>query len=225
MTHDMCRVSTLDPAFVLILVGAIAFVMGFAGCVGALRENTYLLLFYAAFLGILLFAELGIGILGFVYKDWVKDQVSDGLERYIILYRDDPDLQNLIDWVQGSWLHCCGIQTPDDWDKNQYFNCTSISIGSREACGVPFSCCKPKQIWEITNYMCGYDARRSDKKDDWDTVIYITGCLQAGEEWFMQNLMFVAGIAVGIAVLQIMGICFAQNLRADIFAQKAKWRH
>jgi len=25
--------------------------------------------------------------------------------------------------------------------------------------------------------------------------------------------------------LQILGICFAQNLRADIFAQKSKWSH
>lgn len=35
----------------------------------------------------------------------VKEQVSQGLESYIILYREDPDLQNLIDWVQGNWVN------------------------------------------------------------------------------------------------------------------------
>lgn len=79
----------------------------------------------------------------------------------------------------------------------------------------------------------------------------------AGEEWLEKNLLVVAGVAVGIAFLQvcyytnyslcyilehekylhffhfknikimfmfqILGICFAQNLRADIFAQMAKW--
>ena len=34
-----------DPALVFVLVGAFMFCIGFAGCVGSLRENTCLLLF------------------------------------------------------------------------------------------------------------------------------------------------------------------------------------
>lgn len=34
------------------------------------------------------------------------------------------------------------------------------------------------------------------------------------------------GIAlVVVAVLEILGICFAQNLRSDVFAQKARWQY
>ncbi|KAK6028687.1 tetraspanin family protein [Ostertagia ostertagi] len=65
----------------------------------------------------------------------------------VVGYRDDPDLQVLIDTMQESW-HCCGINGADDWDRNTYF-----SIAARE----------------------------------------------------------------------ILGICFAQNLKSDIFAQRAKW--
>ncbi|EGI57873.1 Tetraspanin-17 [Acromyrmex echinatior] len=54
-------------------------------------------------------------------------------------------------------------------------------------------------------------------------VIYEKGCIQAGEEWIERNLLAIASGAVGTAFTQILGICFAQNLRADIFAQKAKW--
>merc|ERR1711935_162124 len=54
-------------------------------------------------------------------------------------------------------------------------------------------------------------------------VIYDRGCLRSGEEWVERNLVPVAAVAVALAVLQILGICFAQNLRADIFAQMAKW--
>ena len=62
----------LDPAFIFILAGAITFIIGFTGCVGALRENTALLAAYAIFLAILLLLEMTAGILGFIFKDWVS---------------------------------------------------------------------------------------------------------------------------------------------------------
>ncbi|KAK8726882.1 hypothetical protein OTU49_010113 [Cherax quadricarinatus] len=170
----------LDPAFVLIVTGLITFTIGFTGCVGALRENTCLLACYAIFLAILLLLEMTAGILGFIFKDWIKSQATNGFQAFIVHYRDDPDQQNLIDWIQEKW-----------------------------------------EI--IKNKQCGYDVRKQDYHGDRSLVIYDRGCLRAGEEWIESNLVPVAGVAVGVAVLQILGICFAQNLRADIYAQKAKW--
>lgn len=213
----------LDPAFILIVAGAVTFIIGFTGCVGALRENTVLLSAYAIFLAILLLLEMTAGILGFIFKDWIKQQATGGFQAFIVHYRDDPDQQNLIDWIQEGWLQCCGIEGPKDWDRNIYFNCSSAEVGSREACGVPFSCCKPQPNEIIKNKQCGYDVRKPDYPGDRSMVVYERGCLRAGEEWVEYNLIPVAGATVGIAILQILGICFAQNLRADIFAQKSKW--
>ena len=106
---------TLDPAFIFIWAGAITFVIGFTGCVGALRENTALLAAYAIFLAVLLLLEMTAGILGFIFKDWIKDQATNGFQAFIVHYRDDPDQQNLIDWIQEGWLQCCGIEGPADW--------------------------------------------------------------------------------------------------------------
>lgn len=54
----------------------------------------------------------------------------------ITLYRDDPDLQNFIDFVQQEF-NCCGLSNSGflDWSKNEYFNCSSPSV---ERCGVPY---------------------------------------------------------------------------------------
>ncbi|XP_011176310.1 tetraspanin-5 isoform X1 [Solenopsis invicta] len=213
----------LDPAFILILVGTVTFIIGFTGCVGALRENTCLLAAYAIFLALLLLMEMTAGVLGFIFKDWIKSQATGGFQAFIIHYREDPDQQNLIDWIQEDWLQCCGIEGPKDWDRNNYFNCSSSDIGSREACGVPFSCCKRKPNEIIKNKQCGYDVRKPSYNFEVAKVIYEKGCIQAGEEWIERNLLAIASGAVGTAFTEILGICFAQNLRADIFAQKAKW--
>ncbi|KAH8381174.1 tetraspanin-17 isoform X6 [Drosophila serrata] len=252
----------LDPAFVLIMLGGVAFLLGFLGSVGALRENTCLLAAYAIFLSVLLIAEIGFCALAFVLKDkgWIKDQATEGLKAFIRHYREDADQQNLIDWIQEDWLQCCGIDGPKDWDSNNYFNCSSIAIGSREACGVPFSCCRRRPQEVIKNKQCGYDVRKEgypvDRNihergclragEDWleahlisvavcsvsllvlqgmelSRIIYEKGCVQAGEEWMEHNLIIISTAVIIVMFFQILGICFAQNLRADIYNQKSKW--
>lgn len=42
-----------DPAFLFLVVGSFVFVIGFCGCVGALRENTNLLLGVSLLLAVL----------------------------------------------------------------------------------------------------------------------------------------------------------------------------
>ncbi|CAH1099683.1 unnamed protein product [Psylliodes chrysocephalus] len=213
----------LDPAFVLICIGTVTFVIGFTGCVGALRENTCLLATYALFLSVLLLFEMTAGILGFIFKDWIKSQATIGFQTFIIHYREDPDQQNLIDWIQEDWLQCCGIEGPKDWDRNNYFNCSSRDVGSREACGVPFSCCKRKPNEIIKNKQCGYDVRKPGFSFDVSKIINEQGCLEAIEDWTEKNMISIASCIFVVLFCHILGICFAQNLRADIFAQKAKW--
>ncbi|BFZ17784.1 hypothetical protein BsWGS_20823 [Bradybaena similaris] len=210
----------LDPALLFIVVGTSMFFMSFTGCVGALRENTCLLMFFMISLGIIFITELLTGILGFVYKDWVKDSIHSQVKNMIVNYRDDLDLKNLVDWVQQDWLSCCGVQGYRDWESNIYFNCTSPGV---EACGVPYSCCKPDSQEELRNRHCGFEMMKVEHDLDRGIKIHTTGCIPAGERWLESNLILVAGIAVALALLQIFGICFAQNLRRDIQAQRAKW--
>ncbi|MXQ81640.1 hypothetical protein E5288_WYG011936 [Bos mutus] len=188
-----------DPVWLFLVVGGVMFILGFAGCIGALRENTFLLKFLTA------------GVLAFVFKDWIKDQLYFFINNNIRAYRDDIDLQNLIDFTQEYW-QCCGAFGADDWNLNIYFNCTD-SNASRERCGVPFSCCTKDPAEDVINTQCGYDARQKPEVDQ-QIVIYTKGCVPQFEKWLQDNLTIVAGIFIGIALLQIFGICLAQNLVA-----------
>lgn len=62
--------------------------------------NSVLLLQFSVFLGIIFFLELTTGVLAFVFKDWIKDQLNLFINNNIRAYRDDIDLQNLIDFTQ-----------------------------------------------------------------------------------------------------------------------------
>uniref|UniRef100_A0A669DQB3 Tetraspanin n=1 Tax=Oreochromis niloticus TaxID=8128 RepID=A0A669DQB3_ORENI len=199
----------LDPVWLFMVVGAVMFILGFAGCIGALRENTFLLKFFSVFLGIIFFLELTTGVLAFVFKDWIKDQLNLFINNNIRAYRDDIDLQNLIDFTQEYW-ECCGAFGADDWNLNIYFNCTDGNP-SREKCGVPFSCCTKDPA-------CGQLTPPAHEQKD---HINVKGCVPQFEKWLQDNLTLVAGIFIGVALLQIFGICLAQNLVSDIEAVRA----
>lgn len=216
--------SVFDPVLLLLVAGCIIFVIGFFGCVGALRENTVMLILYMIFLVIVFLLLVAAAILAFACKDWLKDAIlKSSVQDIIPKYRDDPDLQNLIDWVQRDWLKCCGMSNMDDWNLNIYFNCSSPGA---EACGVPFSCCVPDPTASIQNMQCGYKARvQSEGAPLPPSVIYPKGCIDKGDDWFKHYIIPIAGSVVAVAVIQILGICFAWNLYFDIKAQRAKWEY
>ncbi|KAH7725470.1 tetraspanin family protein [Aphelenchoides avenae] len=191
----------LDPAWMLIIIGAVTFAIGFSGCVGALRENTCFLAMYSSLLGLLLLAEAVIVVLAFVSKDWIETELRTRLD-------------DMTDW------HCCGINKPDDWDMNIYFNSSAKALKSEEAGGVPFSCCV--NSLELQNYACGHRVRIAHPQH-MAGFIYTEGCLPKLQLWLNNNFVYVGTTVFVVAVIQFLGICFAQDLRSDIFAQRAKW--
>ncbi|XP_062926871.1 tetraspanin-14-like [Mobula hypostoma] len=222
--QSITELNGFDPVWVILVVGFLTFILGFAGCIGALRENICLLKFFSLIIGAIFTLELVAGILAFVFQDWVKEQVQNFVRDNIGVYRDDIDLQNLIDAVQ-KYMQCCGAGGPNDWDNNPYFNCSQENT-SRERCGVPFSCCMPDPAQNVVNTQCGYDIRSKNKnKAEYDQTIYTKGCVQAFEDWLPRNIYFVAGSLLVIASLQMFSIYLARSLISEIKAIKAGWRY
>ena len=142
---------------------------------------------------------MSIGVLVYMYKERVHSEVQKNLTKMISAYRDDEDLQDLIDWIQRDWLKCCGVTTPDDWNDNVYFGCESRDKWI-EACGVPPSCCLSPYS---DNRQCGFGVRNKTAYSSLTYKIYQDGCLKKGEEWLRYHILPVSIVIVCLSVLQV----------------------
>lgn len=200
---------TVDPALILMVVGILMFFITFCGCVGSLRENICLLQTFCIFLTIIFLLQLVAGVLGFVFSDKARGKVTDMFDNAIRHYRDDIDLQNLIDYGQKQF-NCCGGISFMDWSKNMYFNC-SDNNPSRERCSVPFSCCLHAKEETIINTMCGHGMQALQYLEA-SAFINTNGCIDILVNWIHSNLFLLGGIALGLAIPQLVGILLSQVL-------------
>lgn len=204
-----------DPAVIFVAFGGFMFIITFTGCLGALRENTYLLCFYAGIIAALLILETVCGIIGFVNSTKVEETVDEKLQNAIVLYRD-PTKQGLhfvIDTAQSE-LGCCGSRDYTDWEANIYFNCSAPSVSS---CGVPFSCCKTEEIRE--NRQCGYGVDKLSVAER-EQRISTQGCLTKSVAFLKDNLALIGGLSFAIIVLQVLSVCMAILFRSQILQIK-----
>lgn len=218
--------------FLLMIIGGVVFLISFAGCIGALRENMCLLRFYSLCLLIFFLAEMTLLALSFIYPNKLTEFLETELsEKLIQRYRDDLDFQNLIDLVQQDF-ECCGISSEgyQDWSKNEYFNCTKNKEDnpSVERCGVPYSCCHAQPEGTLVNLMCGFEVQSPPGvplKDTADVLekINIRGCIPTIQTLIENNLYTVGGIAIAIALSQLLVIWLSRTLEGQIESQKALW--
>ena len=92
---------------------------------------------------LLFIIEVILSSVAFIFPSAISHFVKDRLSKDLItLYREDSNLQNLIDIVQMEFK-CCGVSDHGfkDWSMNIYFNCSATNP-SNERCAVPFSCCR-----------------------------------------------------------------------------------
>lgn len=219
-----------NVGFLLLLIGFVVFIVSFAGCIGALRENMCLLRFYSLCLLIFFLAEMTIIALGFIYPNKLTEFMETKLSDQLIQsYRDDLDFQNIIDLVQQD-LECCGISSDGylDWSKNEYFNCTKTKEEnpSVERCGVPYSCCRPdNQEGLLVNLMCGFGVQLEKDKVEVIRRIFTRGCIPTIQTKIENNLYTVGGVAIGIALSQLLVIWLARTLEGQIESQKSLWTY
>ena len=76
----------LDPMVGFIIIGGVIFLLAFCGCIGALRENTFILKLFTYSLIVIFIGEIVIGVLGYIYSDKLLEILEIWMFRYIEAY-------------------------------------------------------------------------------------------------------------------------------------------
>ncbi|GFR91658.1 tetraspanin [Elysia marginata] len=213
----------LDPYVLLCVVGAVVFIVAFIGCLGALRENIYLLKIFHTSLTFVVVLEVFVGTLVFLFytmpefRTAVKVGPEEVLKSAVKRYFDDEIMRDWIDTVQKEF-GCCGVSMSNkgylDWQENQYFNC-SDSNPSMHRCSVPLSCCIFEE-GDYINYMCGAGIMK-EEPDHISHIINTKGCMKSFGEWLAKNDSVIGFAGLGLIGLQILGVIsgryFIKHLR------------
>lgn len=179
---------------------------------------------FATLLGLIFIVEFGIGIGSYVMRNEVRSrspvirahvQVLSLQFRHVIEVNMEKGLQNYAkegyEGVTNTWnivqhevryqsdssellhhhlvfqLHCCGVQEYQDWRNTSY-----ARVNNR----VPDTCC----LSDIVD--CGKGVLGMDPKQA-PVVINPNGCLTRLVDVIRSNVAVLAGVGIGIAIIQV----------------------
>ncbi|XP_068123752.1 CD63 antigen [Hyperolius riggenbachi] len=181
--------SASGAPIVLIVVGVVIFFISFFGCCGAAKENYCMVTTFAVLLVFIFLIEIAAAISGYVFRNQFQTVYRDSFNSSMANYTHSNTAKEEIDGIQQTF-QCCGGANATDWIGTEQFKTK----------GYPDSCCK------VIAPDCGKNV----------TNIYTTGCFDGIDKWMKRNIGIIAGVALGIAFFEILGIIFACCLMKGI---------
>ncbi|NXM59351.1 TSN33 protein, partial [Illadopsis cleaveri] len=195
LKHAEAAVACLavDPAILLIMVGVLTFLITFCGCVGSLRENICLLQVFSICLTIIFLLQLAAGVLGFVFSDKARGKVSEIINGAIVHYRDDLDLQNLIDFGQKEVTKggLCRVGVAAGHPPRA--GTPMCAVPRTPVCAVPSPCVLCPLCQAVINTMCGHGMQARGYLEA-SAFIHTNGCIDKLVNWTHSNLFLLGGI-------------------------------
>jgi len=186
----------LDNSFfsvpsLLVAVGSIIFIIAFFGCCGAVRESYCMIITFCALLAAIFFLEIIGGTMGYVMRDQVASVAEKKMMETMPKYNQSEEIQVVWDNLQRNF-DCCGTINATDWKRA---NLT----------GIPMSCCG-NTIGAVGTSNCTLDS----------PTLYQVGCVKAFANFAEKHAGKIAGVGIGLGLIQLIGIFLSSYLGKSI---------
>ncbi|XP_011253953.1 tetraspanin-1 isoform X2 [Camponotus floridanus] len=189
-------------AYILIVAGALTFIVSFLGYCGAMFESRCLLCVYGILILLVLVLECVVVGLAFGLKGDAEKGMQSFLKSTIKYYATTADKAETVtvawDGIM-SQLHCCGVESYRDFSENT--NLTAIGKLIPEACCIKMS--EGSNV--LKDSSCPISPTASNS-------YYLTGCYQAIMTAIEENAAIVIGVAAALVFVEVLVIILALYL-------------
>ncbi|XP_068607491.1 tetraspanin-1-like [Brachionichthys hirsutus] len=189
----------VNVSYLLIGVGAVLLVIGFLGCCGAIKESKCMLLTFFSIVLIIFLLEVAAAVVLLVFQN-LTDELLHGVENELRntirrKYGQDEDVTSLWNSTMEKF-DCCGVKNYTDFYYSPFYNVT-------EGLVFPPTCCRAN----VTVGECNESEAVSSVAD---------GCLDILVQLIEENSAIIAGVALGIAALEIAAMVVSMVLYKQI---------
>ncbi|XP_014277335.1 CD63 antigen [Halyomorpha halys] len=103
-----------SPATLLVSVGFTIFGVACLGCLGAIKESSFLIMTFGTLLGMISILQLCAGLSNNILMSTIDVEIVHNLNKTLFSYTKNKESQIVFDNLQQE-LHCCGMSGPRDW--------------------------------------------------------------------------------------------------------------
>ncbi|XP_071443314.1 CD9 antigen [Hetaerina americana] len=198
--------------YILLGIGCLAFIVGLFGCCGAYKESQCMLVTFFCLLLVIVVGEIAGGAWAWNHSEDLEKMVRENVKKTVQKEYNSVQSRTIaFDAIQRG-LQCCGANGPSDWSGSDYNTggkkSVDLAISSLlQAYTVPASCCNAPE----DSLQCEA-GRKIGLTSVIGGVIYSEGCIDKLISILRSYTGVVVGVAIGLGVLQFLGLVFSMIL-------------
>lgn len=224
---------SIIPAFIILGMALVIFLIGIIGICGLFSENKCLLATFFFLLSTLLSLEISGLVLIVMYKDNVNRYVRSLFAELLDSYgqKEMSSLTQNFDFIQHK-LECCGQFNYTDWKDTWWFENSRNRVGN-----VPQSCCvnyamNLDEDEQRTSFLkrvggsaesalpnfCRGESPQPTPVDNY----YPNGCYSKLRHVIKHQFVYISGVCLGLLIIQFVGIfstCILMFIKKNVKKQ------